>query len=228
MLIITYPTNYTMIEVNKLNLELGNKTILQDINVTFPKGSLNAIIGPSGAGKSSLLNVLMGLYQASSGEVLVNNIKLSTLNKNARQKYRQKIGMVWQDYRLLPKKTVYENVKFALEVINFPKFEMQNAINTALEKVHLQSQKDAYPRELSGGEKQRCALARAIVHSPSIVICDEPTGNLDLKNSQEVIDLLFKVNKDQTTVILVTHNVDLLKEFPGSVYLLDNQKLQVL
>jgi len=217
-----------MIEVNKLNLELGNKTILQDINVTFPKGSLNAIIGPSGAGKSSLLNVLMGLYQASSGEVLVNNIKLSTLNKNARQKYRQKIGMVWQDYRLLPKKTVYENVKFALEVINFPKFEMQNAINTALEKVHLQSQKDAYPRELSGGEKQRCALARAIVHSPSIVICDEPTGNLDLKNSQEVIDLLFKVNKDQTTVILVTHNVDLLKEFPGSVYLLDNQKLQVL
>ncbi len=228
MLIITYPTNYSMIEVNKLNLELGNKTILQDINVTFPKGSLNAIIGPSGAGKSSLLNVLMGLYQASSGEVLVNNIKLSTLNKNARQKYRQKIGMVWQDYRLLPKKTVYENVKFALEVINFPKFEMQNAINTALEKVHLQSQKDAYPRELSGGEKQRCALARAIVHSPSIVICDEPTGNLDLKNSQEVIDLLFKVNKDQTTVILVTHNVDLLKEFPGSVYLLDNQKLQVL
>ena len=157
--------------------------ILDQISVVFEK-ALNAIIGPSGAGKSTLLNLLMGLYKPSSGEIFVNEIKLSSLKKNSRQKYRQNIGMVWQDFDF-PKKTVFENVKFALEVINFPKLEMKKAVLEALEKVGLSHQINAYPRELSGGEKQRCALARAIVHNPSILICDEPTGNLDVKNARE-------------------------------------------
>ena len=212
----------------KCLLEVGGKTILDSVDVAFEKSSLNAIIGPSGAGKSTLLNLLMGLYKPSKGEILVNEIKLSSLKKNSRQKYRQNIGMVWQDFRLLPKKNVFENVKFALEVINFPKLEMEKAVLTALEKVGLSHQINAYPRELSGGEKQRCALARAIVHNPSILICDEPTGNLDLKNAREVIELLYKVNKNNTTVIIVTHNVDLLDNFNGQVFLLEDSRLKLI
>ena len=215
-----------MIEIQNLSLVLQNQEILKDLSVQFENGSLNAIIGPSGAGKSSLLNVLMGLYKPTSGSVLVNDVNLQEISKNASQRYRQKIGMVWQDFRLLPKKTVYQNVKFALEIIDIPHFQMEKMILNALEKVNLLHKKDAYPRELSGGEKQRCALARAIVHNPSIVICDEPTGNLDLQNSLEVMDLLYKINKDRTTIILVTHNVELLKEYPGQVYLLDEKRIQ--
>lgn len=217
-----------MIDIQNLSFEIAGNKILDNIDVAFEKSSLNAIIGPSGAGKSTLLNLLMGLYKPSKGEIFVNEIKLSSLKKNSRQKYRQNIGMVWQDFRLLPKKTVFENVKFALEVINFPKLEMEKAVLSALEKVGLSHQINAYPRELSGGEKQRCALARAIVHSPSILICDEPTGNLDLKNAREVIELLYKVNKNNTTVIIVTHNVDLLKAFNGQIYLLENSKLKLI
>ncbi|MBI95631.1 cell division ATP-binding protein FtsE [bacterium] len=217
-----------MIDIQNLSFEIAGKTILDSIDVAFEKSSLNAIIGPSGAGKSTLLNLLMGLYKPSKGEILVNEIKLSSLKKNSRQKYRQNIGMVWQDFRLLPKKTVFENVKFALEVINFPRLEMEKAVLTALEKVGLSHQINAYPRELSGGEKQRCALARAIVHNPSILICDEPTGNLDLKNAREVIELLYKVNKNNTTVIIVTHNVDLLEGFNGQIYLLENSNLKLI
>ena len=217
-----------MIDIQNLTFEIANKKILDQISVVFEKASLNAIIGPSGAGKSTILNLLMGLYKPSSGEIFVNEIKLSSLKKYSRQKYRQNIGMVWQDFRLLPKKTVFENVKFALEVINFPKLEIKKAVLEALEKVGLSHQINAYPRELSGGEKQRCALARAIVHNPSILICDEPTGNLDVKNAREVIDLLYKVNQNNTTVIIVTHNVDLLNDFSGQIYLLENAKLKLL
>jgi len=217
-----------MIDIQNLSFKIAGKTILDSVDVAFEKSSLNAIIGPSGAGKSTLLNLLMGLYKPSKGEILVNEIKLSSLKKNSRQKYRQNIGMVWQDFRLLPKKNVFENVKFALEVINFPKLEMEKAVLTALEKVGLSHQINAYPRELSGGEKQRCALARAIVHNPSILICDEPTGNLDLKNAREVIELLYKVNKNNTTVIIVTHNVDLLDNFNGQVFLLEDSRLKLI
>ena len=215
-----------MIEIQNVSFEIANKKILNQIDVSFSKASLNAIIGPSGAGKSTLLNLLMGLYKPTTGEIFVNEIKLSSLKKNSRQKYRQNIGMVWQDFRLLPKKTVYENVKFALEVINFPKLQMKEAVLEALEKVGLSHQINAYPRELSGGEKQRCALARAIVHNPSILICDEPTGNLDLKNAREVIELLYKINQNNTTVIIVTHNVDLLEDFNGKIFLLENSTLK--
>lgn len=217
-----------MIDIQNLTFQIANKVILDNIDVVFEKASLNAIIGPSGAGKSTLLNLLMGLYKPTQGEIYVNDIRLSSLQKNARQKYRQNIGMVWQDFRLLPKKTVYENVKFALEVINYPKSQIKDAVNQAIDKVGLTHQQNAYPRELSGGEKQRCALARAIVHNPSILICDEPTGNLDLKNAREVINLLYEVNKGNTTVIIVTHNVDLLDEFSGQVYLLENAKLKLI
>ena len=179
-------------------------TAIHDLNLSIEKGSFVFVIGDSGSGK--LMKLLYREEKPTSGQIVVGGINVAKLRNNKVYKLRRKLGIVFQDYRLLPKLTVYENVAFAMEVIGATKQTIRIKVLKALEVVGLKNKVHNYPSQLSGGEQQRVAIARAIVNNPKMLLCDEPTGNLDSKNGAEVMNLLTELNKEGTTIIMVTHS----------------------
>ena len=182
-------------------------TALYDLNLDIEKGDFVFIIGGSGSGKSTLIKLLYREEKPSKGTIVLGGINVGKLRNRRVFMLRRKLGIVFQDYRLLPKLTVYENVAFALECIGEKKSEIRPKVLKAIELVGLKSKVRDYPDNLSGGEQQRVAIARAIVNEPKVLICDEPTGNLDPVMSLEIVDLLEKINETEgTTVLMVTHD----------------------
>ncbi len=185
---------------------LPDEYALQGINFNIKAGEFVSLIGESGAGKTTLAKLLIAEERPSKGTITVGGWDISNIKSSEVPQLRRQIGVVFQDFKLLPKKTVFENVAFALEVCGYPSNDINEVVPHVLKLVGLENKLERYPRQLSGGEQQRVVIARAMAHRPKILVADEPTGNLDALNSQDVLELLLKINEMGTTVILVTHN----------------------
>ena len=196
-----------------------------DMNLDIKKGEFVFVIGASGSGKSTLIKMLYREERPTNGEIYVGGINVAKVKNSKVYKLRRKIVIVFQDYKLLPKLTVYENVAFALEIYGLPTNEVKRKVLKALDLVGLKSKTKSYPNQLSGGEQQRVAIARAIVNSPKLLICDEPTGNLDPDTSLEVMKVIEKINDLGTTVVMATHDREMVNKMKKRVVLLDNGKL---
>lgn len=183
---------------------------LKDVNISIERGEFVFIVGHSGSGKSTLIKLLMKEVNPSSGKIYVNNKDLSRIRHNQIPMLRRKIGVVFQDFRLLKDRNIYENVAFAQRVIEKSSKDISRNVPSVLSIVGLKDQMDKFPKELSGGEQQRVAVARALVNKPNILLADEPTGNLDPKTSWEIMSLLNDINKRGTTVVVVTHNEEIV------------------
>lgn len=195
---------------------------LKNISLNIEKGEFVFIIGSSGSGKSTLIKMLMKELDPTEGNIIINGINTTTMNRNQIPYLRRNLGIVFQDFRLLPKKTVYENVAFAMRVTEASSRHIARNVPTVLSLVGLQNKMKAYPNELSGGEQQRTALARAIVNNPPILIADEPTGNLDPETAWDIMYLLEEINKRGTTVVVATHASDIVDEMRKRVVMLDH------
>lgn len=196
-------------------------TAIQDISLDIQKGEFVFIIGSTGCGKSTLIKMLYREEKPTSGTINIGGINVGKLKNYKVYKVRRKIGVVFQDFKLLPKSTVYENVAFALEIFGLTNAEIYNKVIKALELVGLKNKAKSYPDQLSGGEQQRVAIARAIVNGPKLLICDEPTGNLDESTSMGIMKVLEEINKLGTTIIMVTHDTDIVDKMKKRVILLD-------
>ena len=184
---------------------------LRDLSLTVEKGEFVFLTGPSGAGKSTFLRLLLMQERPSEGEILVNGHNLATLSRAEIQEYRRGVGFVFQDFKLIPTRTVFENISFVSEVLGVAPAQQRRRAFQVLKWVGLQHRMNAYPRELSGGEQQRIAIARALMNDPPLVIADEPTGNLDPDLSLEIMNLLREVNAGGTTVLVATHDRELIR-----------------
>ena len=200
-------------------------TAIQDVSLTIQKGEFVFIIGTTGCGKSTLIKMLYREEKPTSGNIIVGGIDVAKLRNSKVYKLRRKIGVVFQDYKLLNKETVYENVAFALEIFGLPKSEIHEKVLKVLDLVGLKHKAKQFPTELSGGEQQRVAIARAIVNGPKLLICDEPTGNLDEVTSMEIMKVLDEINKLGTTIVMVTHDNDIVRKMKKRVVLLDSGRI---
>ena len=196
-------------------------TALYDLDLDIEKGDFVFVIGPTGCGKSTLIKMLYREEKPDQGSIIVGGMNVVKLRNSKVFKLRRKIGVVFQDFKLLPKLTVYENVAFALEIFGLPQSEIYSKVIKVLSLVGLKNKAKHYPTELSGGEQQRVAIARAIVNGPKLLICDEPTGNLDENTSMEIMDVLEEINKLGTTIIMVTHDTEIVKKLKKRTILLD-------
>ena len=198
-------------------------TALADFNVNIDKGEFIFVIGSTGSGKSTFIKTLYREEKPTKGNVIVGGVDVAKLRNSKVYKIRRKIGVVFQDFKLLPKLTVYENVAFALEAIGMRKSEIKPLALDAIEQVGLKEKLKSFPDQLSGGEKQRVAIARAIVNQPKLLICDEPTGNLDPDTSKEIMKILEKINKELgTTIIMATHDKDIVNRMKKRVLVIEN------
>lgn len=209
-----------MIDVSKIYP--GGSVALQDINVRIEQGEFVFIVGPSGAGKSTFFKMLFREVLPSSGKVIVNGHDLVKMTDKEIPYFRRQLGIVFQDYRLLPDRTVYDNVAFAMQVIESPYRKIKRRVNDVLDLVGLRKRSHAYPTELSGGEQQRIAIARAIVNDPILLIADEPTGNLDPETSWEIMDIFREVNKSGTTIVMATHDREIVDEMEKRVIAIEH------
>ena len=200
-------------------------TAIYDLTLTIEKGEFLFIIGSTGCGKSTLIKMLYREEKPTSGKIIVGGIDVAKLRNGKVYKIRRKIGVVFQDFKLLPRLNVYENVAFAAEVLGLSKAEIHTKVIKALELVGLKARAKNYPNQLSGGEQQRVAIARAIVNEPKLLICDEPTGNLDEVTSMEIMNVLEEINKLGTTVIMVTHDTEIVDKMKKRVILLDSGRI---
>ena len=195
-----------MIQLNKVTKIYDNNVIaLSNIDITIEKGEFVFLVGPSGAGKSTFIKTLLKEVEPTTGNVIINGLDITKLTRKEVPYYRRKIGLVFQDFRLIDNLNVYENVAFALRVIEATPKEIKKKVPLVLDLVGLTKKHMAFPRELSGGEQQRVSLARAIVNNPTLLIADEPTGNLDPETAAEIMDVLDDINKAGTTIIMATH-----------------------
>ena len=190
---------------------------LNGVSLTIKQGEFVFVVGDSGSGKSTLIKLLLRELTPTSGDIYVNGQNLNELKRRNVPKYRRNLGVVFQDFRLLKDRNVYENVAFAQRIIQVPNREIRKNVPSILSVVGLGGKYKAKPRHLSGGEQQRVALARALINRPPILLCDEPTGNLDPKNSWEIMKLLAQINKKGTTVLVVTHNREIVNEMQKRV-----------
>ncbi len=195
---------------------------LDNVSFEIERGEFVFIVGPSGAGKSTLIKLLMHEETATDGEVIIDDVNVGTLTHTEIPYLRRKMGVVFQDFRLLPNKTVYENVSFAMEIVGASSRAIRRQVPNVLSMVGLSHKAKAYPSQLSGGEQQRVAVARALVNNPSFLIADEPTGNLNPKTAMEIMDLLNEVNKRGTTVIMATHAKDIVDQMKKRVIAIED------
>ncbi len=211
-----------LIRMKGVNKQYKNGvTAIYDLDLTIEKGDFVFIIGSTGCGKSTLIKMLYREEKPTSGKIIVGGLDVAKLRNGKVYKLRRKLGVVFQDFKLLSKLTVYENVAFALEVFGLPKSEIHEKVLKVLDLVGLKNKAKHYPTELSGGEQQRVAIARAIVNGPKLLICDEPTGNLDEATSMEIMKVLEEINKLGTTIIMVTHDTNIVSLMKKRVILLD-------
>ncbi len=200
-----------MITLANISKSYNHKNkVLSAVNLKIQPGEFVSIVGQSGAGKTTLVRILIGEERVDSGQVLIGDWDITKISQREVPYLRRQIGVIFQDFKLLPKKTLSENVSFALEVSGGQSAKIKKIVPSVLKIVGLEDKKNRYPNEVSGGEQQRAAIARALVHQPKILLADEPTGNLDAINANEIIDLLLRINKFGTTVILVTHNKEIV------------------
>ena len=190
---------------------------LNNISLRINDGDFAFVVGSSGAGKSTLIKLILKEIDATSGIVMVNDYNLSKLQKKKIPEFRRTIGFVFQDFRLIPSMTVYENVAFVLRVIDAPRKYIRKRVPYVISLVGLQDKANSYPNQLSGGEQQRVAIARALVNDPQLIIADEPTGNIDPELSYEIVELLKGINECGTTILMVTHEHDLIRHFGGRI-----------
>lgn len=215
-----------MIRFEAVAKEYKTQYALSHISFSIAPGEFVCVVGPSGAGKSTVINLILGRELPSQGQVLIDGIDMSNMTPKYLQIYRRKVGTVFQDYKLLEKKTAYENVAFALEVCGEYDEVIAKRVPEVLQIVGLGDKQHNFPRELSGGEQQRVALARALIHEPKLLLADEPTGNLDEGHSVEILKLLMEINKTLgTTVILTTHDMRLVRMSKQRVLRLDRGAL---
>ena len=201
-------------------------TAIYDATISIRKGAFVFVIGGSGSGKSTLIKMLYREEKPTSGQIVVGGVNVAKLRNSKVYKLRRKVGIVFQDYRLLPKLTVYENVAFAMEVIGAPKKMARHQTLKALELVGLKNKIHNYPNQLSGGEQQRVAIARAIVNNPKLLLCDEPTGNLDPERSKEIMEVLELINEKRgTTIIMATHDKEIVNRMRKQVVTLKDGRI---
>jgi cell division transport system ATP-binding protein len=204
----------------------ANSPALEDITFQVEAGEFAVLTGPSGAGKTTLLRLLYAAERPERGNIIVNRRNLTRLARRRVPEFRRSIGIVFQDFKLLPTKTAFENVAFAQRVLAVPERDIRRRVAEVLKRVGISHRKDALPPQLSGGEQQRIALARALVNEPALILADEPTGNLDDVLAQEIMALLHEMNADGTTVFIATHDRDLVASAPGRVLTLDQGRLR--
>jgi len=203
----------------------GNCVALDNITLRIRPQEFVSLAGPSGAGKSTLLKLLIGEDKPTQGKIMLDNQNLNLVGLGDLPKIRRKIGMVFQDFRLLANRTAYENIAFAMEVAGDINKEIEQDVPQVLDVVGLADKTAYFPHQLSGGEKQRIAIARALIHRPSVILADEPTGNLDLLNTWDIIKLLLKINELGTTIILATHDREIINNLGRRVITLDKGKM---
>lgn len=218
-------SNVPLIEFKNVSKSYPKRNAVKDINLTIFEGEFISLVGQSGVGKTTLIKLLTKQESPSTGSIYVAGRNLADLRDSEVPYYRRKIGVVFQDFKLLPQKTVWENVAFALEVCGLPQAEIERRSEKVIDLVNMGRRKNAYPHELSGGERQRAAIARALVHLPKLLIADEPTGNLDPVNTWEIIELLYRINQRGTTIILATHNRQVVDRVQKRVILMKSGKV---
>jgi cell division transport system ATP-binding protein len=206
-----------MIKFETVTKKYGNNIAIKDITLEIHKGEFVSLVGQSGAGKSTLMSLIIGEERPDTGRILIDDIDVGQIRSTHIPFLRRKIGVVFQDIKLLPRRTAFENVAFALEVAGETAHGIKKEVPKILELVGLEEKTKAFPHEMSGGEKQKVAIARALAHKPVLLLADEPTGNLDSINAWEIIQLLLKINKAGTTVILATHAKDLVNSIKKRV-----------
>lgn len=190
---------------------------LNNVSLRINDGDFAFVVGSSGAGKSTLIKLILKEIDATNGIVMVNDYNLSRLRRKKIPEFRRTIGFVFQDFRLIPSMTVYENIAFVLRVIDAPRKYIRKRVPYVISLVGLQAKANSYPNQLSGGEQQRVAIARALVNDPQLIIADEPTGNIDPELSYEIVELLKGINECGTTILMVTHEHDLVRHFGGRI-----------
>lgn len=198
---------------------------IQDISLSINRGEFVSLVGQSGAGKTTIIKVLLGERKPTEGGVFFDSVDITKIPSRKLNQYRRNIGVVFQEFRLLPDKTVYENVAFAMEAAGKSDEQIEKDVPYVLKLVGLDEKMDRFPRHLSGGQRQRVAIARAIVNQPDLIIADEPTGNLDPINADEIIEIFKKINKMGTTVILTTHNKAIVDRLEGRVITMDRGRI---
>jgi cell division transport system ATP-binding protein len=203
----------------------NGKEALKDVDLVVPEGDFVFLVGPSGAGKSTLMKLLIRDELATQGDVVIDGADLARIPRRQVPKVRRKIGIVFQDFKLLPRKSVWENVAFALEVTGTPRRKIRPAVDRVLAVVGLTGQSQQLPTQLSGGEQQRTAIARALVHDPRIIIADEPTGNLDPVISWEIIQLLLRINELGVTILMATHQAEVVTALRKRVVALEDGRI---
>lgn len=214
-----------MIYFDKVTKRYGDTAALADITLSVAPKEFVSIVGHSGAGKTTLLKLLLAEEHPSDGTVFFESIDVSDLPTSALHHYRRRIGMVFQDFRLIPNKTAYENIAFAMEAIGRTDEEIRSDVPYILGLVNLSDKAIHFPNQLSGGEKQRVAIGRAIINQPDLIVADEPTGNLDPINAYEVVEILKKINELGTTVVITTHNKGVVEAIGRRVITIDRGRL---
>ena len=207
-------------EYNKWNIGL------EDVSLDIAKGEFVFIVGKSGSGKTTLMKLLQKELDVTSGQIIVNGQDYKKLTQRNLPKFRRQMGMVFQDFRLLKDRTIFENVAFAQQVVEVPHRYIKHQVENMLEMVGLKDRMNAFPNELSGGEQQRVAIARALVNHPVLLLADEPTGNLDPVTAKGIMELLSEINKSGTTVLVVTHNKELVNEMGKRVILIEDGHIE--
>ena len=208
-----------MIRLKDVEMEYPNGTrAIRGISTTIEDGEFVFLVGPSGSGKSTIIKMLTGEEIPTAGRIMINGFSVNNIAERQIPMMRRTLGIIFQDFRLIEKKTVYENLEFVMRAVGMPMKEIKNRIAYVLLLVGLEQKAESYPNELSGGEQQRVAIARALVNNPSTIIADEPTGNLDPERSMEIMTLLVKINQLGTTVLVVTHEKDLVNKFGKRVH----------
>jgi cell division transport system ATP-binding protein len=198
---------------------------LKGVSFHIDPGEFVSIVGQSGSGKTTVVRLLISEISPDNGQIVIGGWNITKIKNRQIPFLRRQIGVVFQDFKLLPKKTVFENVAFALQVAGVPRGRIKQVVPQVLHIVDLHEKMGRYPQELSGGERQRVAIARALIHRPKVLLADEPTGNLDAINTKDIIDLLLKINEFGTTVVMVTHNKDIVNSLKRRVITLDRGEL---
>lgn len=214
-----------MIRFENVTKYYGSNRALSNINLNINKGDFVFLVGPSGAGKSTFIKLLLKETDATEGRIFLGDLEVTGLPNRKIPKLRRNIGIVFQDFRLLPKKTVYENVAFAMDILHIPAKTIRRVVPQALSLVGISSKAHKYPNELSAGEQQRVAIARSIINNPSVLIADEPTGNLDPDTAWEIMRLLTQINLRGTTIVMVTHAKEIVDKMEKRVIAIEEGRI---
>jgi len=218
--------NNPIINLNSVTLHHTKHQVFKNINLTINEGEFLYLIGDTGSGKSSLLKALYAELKIDDGEISVSNIDLKTIQHKQIPNLRRKLGIVFQDFQLLTDRNIAKNLEFVLKATGWKETsKISNRINEVLKNVHLDKIKEKMPHELSGGEQQRAAIARALLNYPKIILADEPTGNLDPEKSEKIIELLQEINQNGTTILIATHDYSIINKYPARTIKCANQKI---